>query len=111
MLQEVSDNRMNADIFAEARHACLQTADAADYQLNLHTGAGRLVQAGVLVTQGVHLRHNVGRFALTRTHGFPADHADAAVSQPQRSQDQAVPGRRLRIAGQHIKYRGSILTD
>ena len=113
MLQEVSDNRVNADIFAEARHTCLQTADAAHYQLDLYSGAGRLIQArnNLPVTQGVHLRHDVGRFALSGPHGFSADHADAAFSQPQRSQDQAVPGRRLGVTGQHVEHCGRVLTD
>ena len=55
------------DMFSlESRHTCLQAADAADNHFHLDARAGRLIQSGddFLVTQGVHLGHNVGRLAV-----------------------------------------------
>ena len=47
-------------------HTCLQTADAADDQVDLHACTGGFIQSGndLLVTQGVDLGNDPGRTAL-----------------------------------------------
>ena len=44
VLEEAADDRLDADVFRQARHARPQAADAAHHEVDLHAGARRLVE-------------------------------------------------------------------
>ena len=113
MLQEIAYNGAHRDIFAQSRHACAQAADAPDHQLHLHPGVAGLIQGcdDLLVAEGIHLCHNVGLAPGQGVLRLPADHAQAAGTQPQGSHGEPVPGQRLGVTGQHVEHRRGILAD
>ena len=113
MLQEISDNGTHRDRPADSRDPHFQTADTADDQFNLHARRGSLIQGcdNPAVAQGIHLCDDSGRLARQRVLRLPRNQIEKLRAQPQRRERQFIPGKRLRVAGKHVKHRSRVLTD
>ena len=112
VLQEIADNGTHMDIFTDTRNAHLQTADTTNQKIDLYTAGRSVIQCrhDRRVTQGIHLRHNVGLFSVFRMLCFSLDHFYKTVFHPDGRNDQTVPAFRLGISGKHVKDSRCILT-
>ncbi len=72
MLQEAADDRFDADVVRNTRHAWTQTANAADDQVDLYAGLAGLVELAdnLRVDQGVELGPNLRRLARLSVQNF-----------------------------------------
>ena len=83
---------MADDIFGKSGQAGAQHADAADDQVDLHTGARSLVERVNYpgIGQTVHLGDDARRVAVTRVFRLAFDHLDHPFAQVYRRYEQLV---------------------
>ena len=113
VLQKITNQRADFNILTDPWNPYLQTADSPYHQFNLYSRCTGLIKSGnqFLITQRIHLRHNMCRFSVFRMFRLPADHEQKTVTKPQRCQRQFVPHCRFGITGQHVEYSRCILSN
>src|SRR3954447_19424906 len=113
VLEEAADDRVDADVLRDARHARHQAADAADVQVDGHAGLRGAVQRAdaAPVDQRVELHRDARRPpSLVRGHRA-LDLGDHRVAQEVGRHQLLAVAPRASVAGEEVEHVGDVGTD
>ena len=102
MLEEAADDRAHPDVLRHAGNSRTQAADAADDEIDIDAGAGRLVERAndLGLHERVELRDDVARSAVRRVARLAPNEPEQALVQIERRLRQEVQIRRAHQARQ-----------
>src|SRR5262249_53902326 len=105
MLEEAADDALHADVGRKARNAGAQATNAADDEINHHSGLARAVERidDCRVDEGVELRPDRGRAPCTRVQDLLLDVLDEPRPEAARRDRNSPKLSRFGVAGQIVE--------
>ena len=110
VFEEAVDDGDDADVFGGLASAGFEAADAADVELDVDAGAGRLVEGidDVGVLQRIHLGHDAGLFAMVGAVGLGFDEFEDALLHEGRRREEFFETDEFGSSGDRVEDEGGI---
>ena len=113
VLQEAADEASDGDVVTDAGDARDEYADPPDDELDPDACLRSFVELiyDLLIEEGIHLGDHVCLIALLGEGDLAVDELHAALAEIDRRDDEGVPQRRVRVAGEEIEEGRSIAAE
>ena len=113
VLQKAADEASDSDVVTDAGDAGDEYADPSDDELDPDACLRSFVELiyDLLIEEGIHLGDHVCLLALLGEGDLAVDELHAALAEIDRRDDEGVPQRRVRVAGEQIEEGRSIAAE